>query len=371
MSEDRTNKNKSHKDDQIDLIEILKKIWAGKRIIIKVTALFFVAGLFVAVFSKNQYTAETTFVPSVQDNSAGVKLGGLASLAGINIASGINSAEISPELYPKIISSIPYRKELLNTLLTIEGVDEKISYRSYYEEYYSPGVLGYLKKYTVGIPGIIINALKNKSSIKRREFSYSGINQISEEEFKLIEQLQDQISLSIDSKDGFLEISVRMDQPIAAAELALKAQETLQDYVLDFKTKKSKEELRYLQDRYKEKKEDFERIQLQLAKFKDQNTNIATAQRKAELLQLQADYDLALSLYSELAKQIETQLLQVKKDTPLFTVLKPVNIPNEKSDPKISLILIIYLFLGLVLSIGYLLIKDGAKDIIRQLSLNN
>ena len=70
MSEDRTNKNKSHKDDQIDLIEILKKIWAGKRIIIKVTALFFVAGLFVAMFSKNQYTAETTFVPSVQDNSS-------------------------------------------------------------------------------------------------------------------------------------------------------------------------------------------------------------------------------------------------------------------------------------------------------------
>lgn len=371
MSGDKVNIYNSKEEDEIDIIELLKKIWSGRKTIIKVTALFFVVGLFVAVFSKNQYTAASTFVPLVQGESAAGKLGGLASLAGINIGSGVNSAEISPELYPKIVSSIPYQKELLNTLLTIEGVDEKISYRSYYEKYYSPGVLGYVKKYTLGLPGVIIKALKSDSSIKKREFSVSGIKQISKEEFALINQLQEQITLSINSKEGFLEISVRMDQPIAAAELALKAQETLQDYVLDFKTKKSKEELRYLQDRYKEKKEDFERTQLQLAKFQDQNTNITTALRKVELLQLQADYDLALSVYSELSKQIETQLLQVKKDTPLFTVLKPVNIPYEKSDPKRVLILIIYVFLGLVLSVGYLLAKDFIKDVRRQLIVKN
>jgi LPS O-antigen subunit length determinant protein (WzzB/FepE family) len=49
--------------------------------------------------------------------------------------------------------------------------------------------------------------------------------------------------------------------------------------------------------------------------------------------------------------------LQVKKDTPLFTVLKPVTIPNEKSAPKRALILVVYLFLGFVLSLGVVLGK--------------
>jgi len=58
-----------------------------------------------------------------------------------------------------------------------------------------------------------------------------------------------------------------------------------------------------------------------------------------------------------LAKQLETQRLQVKKDTPLFTVLQPVSIPLEKSAPKRALILSVYLFLGFVLSLGYVLVK--------------
>jgi uncharacterized protein involved in exopolysaccharide biosynthesis len=82
---------------------------------------------------------------------------------------------------------------------------------------------------------------------------------------------------------------------------------------------------------------------------------------RTKLLQLQADYDLAFSVYSELAKQLETQQLQVKKDTPLFTVLKPVTIPNEKSAPKRALILVVYLFLGFVLSLGVVLGKKYWK----------
>jgi LPS O-antigen subunit length determinant protein (WzzB/FepE family) len=113
--------------------------------------------------------------------------------------------------------------------------------------------------------------------------------------------------------------------------------------------------LQYIEERYAEKEKAFNTIKISLARFQDHNTGINTALGRTKLLQLQAEYDLAFTVYSELAKQLETQLLQVKKDTPLFTVLKPVTIPNEKSAPSRAFILVVCLFLGFVVSVGFVL----------------
>ena len=78
--------------------------------------------------------------------------------------------------------------------------------------------------------------------------------------------------------------------------------------------------------------------------------NSALAQTSMEVLQ--SEYDVAEKVYSELAKQLETQKIQVKEDTPVFTILKPVSVPIEKSKPNRPLILIIWTFLGGILGIG-------------------
>ena len=49
---------------------------------------------------------------------------------------------------------------------------------------------------------------------------------------------------------------------------------------------------------------------------------------------------------------METQQLQVKEDTPVFTIIKPVSVPLEKSKPNRPMILIIWTFLGGIIGIG-------------------
>jgi hypothetical protein len=345
-------------DDSIDIVALLKDLWIARKIILKITVAFTFLGLFVAVFSKNEFTASTTFVPLAQGSSVGGNsLGSLASLAGINIGGGVNSEEISPELYPQIISSIPFQLELLNTPLTIAGQAVPVSYSEYYENIYSPGLLSNIKKYTLGLPGVLISLVRSAPE-KMEVFSGAKESQliaISKEEYRLIKGLKSQISLEVNAKEGFISISATLPEAIASAQIALKAQQLLQDYTLQFKTQKSTEQLSYIEERYAEKQKAFNTIKIALARFQDQNTSINTALGRTKLLQLQAEYDLAFTIYSELAKQLETQLLQVKKDTPLFTVLKPVTIPNEKSAPKKALITVAYLFLGFILSVGFVL----------------
>jgi LPS O-antigen subunit length determinant protein (WzzB/FepE family) len=352
------NTTSQDQEDAIDIIALLKNLWVARKIILKITLAFTFLGLFVAVFSKNEFTASTTFVPLAQGTSiGGGGLGSLASLAGINIGGGASSEEISPELYPQIVSSIPFQLALLNTPLTIAGQAGPVSYSDYYENIYSPGLLSIIKKYTLGLPGVFI-ALVRSAPEKLEAAAGAKESQliaISIEEYELIELLESQISLEVNAKEGFISISATLPEAIASAELALKAQQLLQEYALQFKTQKSIEQLTYIEERYVEKQKAFNAIKISLARFQDQNTSINTALGRTKLLQLQSEYDLAFTVYSELAKQLETQRLQVKKDTPLFTVLKPVTIPIERSAPKRALILVVYLFLGFVLSVGFVL----------------
>jgi uncharacterized protein involved in exopolysaccharide biosynthesis len=63
-------------------------------------------------------------------------------------------------------------------------------------------------------------------------------------------------------------------------------------------------------------------------------------------------------VYSELAKRLESQQIKVKEDTPVFTILEPVSIPLDKSEPKRGLIILISLFTGLIVGVFLVLTKE-------------
>jgi len=361
------NNSSKNQEDSIDIIALLQSIWTGKKLILKTVLVFMILGLFIAVLSQNEYTASTTIVPQSSSEKPGGSIGGLAALAGINLGSVGQQSSISPTLYPQILTNISFQKELLETLITIEGQDNKITYKEYYTNVYSPSVLSSIKKYTIGLPGVLIGLLKSDEISKEESKNNDSLPQITEDDKKLIELLLEQLSMEVNDKDGYIGLSTTMPEARAAAELTQKAQELLEQYVIDFKIEKSSSELDFIKNRYQEKEQEFQKIQQKLAVYTDRNQNVNSARAKMELMLLQSEYDLAYGVYSELAKQLETQELKVKEDTPIFTILQPVFVPLEKTGPKRSLILIIYTFLGFVLSIGYLLAIEPIQNIIKEI----
>ena len=136
-----------HKDDEIDLIALLKTVFLARRFVLRITTLFAIIGVVVALVSPVSYTASSTFMPQLSEGSSSSSLGGLASLAGINLSAvmGGQPQEISPSLYPQITKSIPYRLSLLNEPVGPNGV----SIRAYILEKSSgSSALSTIKKYT-------------------------------------------------------------------------------------------------------------------------------------------------------------------------------------------------------------------------------
>ncbi|WP_162417014.1 Wzz/FepE/Etk N-terminal domain-containing protein [Cyclobacterium roseum] len=346
-------KYKEKEDYEIDLIGLVKAVWISRRLIISITLIFMVIGLLVALLSQKEYTASSTFVPQTAESGKnGSSLSGLASLAGINLGGVSGGSEIPPILYPKLVSSVPFRKMLLDAEISLPGSNEKVTYKKYYTQIYSPGILGIVKEYTLGLPGKLIKVFRNDSPITDSSASDQNLMIVSKEDYDLFKRLEGQLEVKSNDKEGFTSISFIMPDPKMAAQMAKFTESLLQKEVIAYKIQNAREQLKFTESQFEEKKEEFQKIQAELSNFRDRNQNIVSASVNNELQRLEAEYNFAFNIYTELAKQLEQAKLQVSKDTPVFSIIEPVTVPAEKSAPKRPLILIVFTFVGLVVALG-------------------
>lgn len=357
----RLSSNLSHEEEEeeISIMEYVKQLWNGRKIIIICLSVFTALGLFAAFSMKRTYTVSTVMVPQVSSTSNS-SLSSLASLAGFDLGSANSGAELSPLIYPQIVSSVPFCRELMYTPLHFSEVDSAVSIYTYVTEIAKPTVKSSVMKYTIALPGTVLGAFRGENSgveLKDDEASDSPKPLVlSEDEVAILKMVGESVSLSVDKKEGYLTLCVVGPEPVVTAELALKAQELLQEAITRFRVEKSQSELDYIQARYNETKRETELYQEQLARINDRSQNLTGTFYNIERDRIQAKYALSNSIYSEMAKQLEQGKLQVKKDTPVFTIIQPVTVPMKPSNSR-ARTLIIWMFLGLVLGCGIVLGK--------------
>ena len=336
-------------DQEIDLVEIIRKLWKNRKFILRVTLGFMVLGVLVALLSSEEYTAGSTMVPQTSEKSMGGGLSGLAAMAGINLGDVGGGEALSPKMYSKILESIPFQKELMQTPIKFEEYEQPVTLFDYFtnEDYKKFTLGGAIKKYTIGLPGVIIKAIRGekKDEIYKPE-AIGALQTLTIKEKKCVESLKRLVTLNLNEKDGYVELTAVMPEPLAAAQLAERVQTLLQRYITEFKIEK-------VQSNQQER-----------AIFKDANKNIYSARAQAQEEQLDTRYNLALNVYSELAKQLEQAKIQVKETTPILTIIDPVTIPLERSKPKRVLILVLFTFLGGFAGIGLVLILPSLANIL-------
>jgi uncharacterized protein involved in exopolysaccharide biosynthesis len=351
----------THKDDEIDLIALLKTVFFARRFVIKTTTLFAVLGVILALVSPTKYTASTTFVPQLSEGRTNSSLGGLASLAGINLSAimGSQPQEISPSLYPQIAESIPYRLALLEAKV---GSNET-SFRNYILDQSSGlAILPLLKKYTIGLPGLLFNKQTDNN-----ETLDNSLFQVTKEDRGLFNFLAQVLSIDVDDQEGLVSISVELSDRMVAAQLTQSATDLLQSNIIEFKSQSARNNLDVIERQHESKRQEFEEVQDSIAIFKDQNLNITSSLYQNQLSRLESQFIVTSSVFQELAGQVEQAKIQVNKDTPIFTIIEPVSVPLERSKPRRATMVIIWTFLGGVFSIGWVLVESPVKQIVKEL----
>jgi len=352
------NKNnvEINEEDSIDLIELFSILWLNKKFIVKVTLLFFLVGIAYSLSLKNIYRSSSIFYPHYEkiDNSSNLK--SLAGLAGINFDSE-SSSNIPSSLYPKLISSPIFKKKILDEIINFEGVE--LSYRDYLLANSSSFNIKGLLVFPITFLG---NLIANEEDIIND--NYSDILNFSKEEYQIHQNLTDIILLNLNEKEGFVELSVDDKNPYVASQIAKIAKNILQESIIDFKIKNVNDTYKFISDQLEIAKINFYILQDSLAKFKDKNKNIKSDLFLNQFSRIESEYNLSRNIYNELALNKEKISIDVRKNTPIFTVIKPVVLPNDKFQPKRSMIVLIYSFLGIIISSFWVLIKNPLYDII-------
>ncbi len=342
-------------------------------------------GILVAITSPYEYEARARILSEngiAQGSSGGSlgALGGLLDIRGSFEDQGSSDAGLTAEMYPDIIASEPFLLDLMQQEFFFQEKGQRMTLRAYFSIEQPGHMFSKIFRSMKKVPRRLFRVFekdkkwerpftdqngnpdsKGEAAVEEPEFRIVNISTIEE---SIIWMLRER--LIIEASGRIISLSVKMPEPQVSAELNVIVLEKIIDYVVAYKTKKQRENLQFIKERFQESRQDFEKAQLRLASFRDENFSLITAVAKSRADQLVAEYDLVFSTYKGLAQQREQAEIQLKKDTPLFTEFEPVSVPSISAEPNFPRIILMYIFFGISfggLVIFFVIIRDFLGEV--------
>ena len=356
---DIKQKQNNHNDEEIeiDLIGILRKIIGIRKTIYKAAGIGLVVGIIVAISIPKQYTVGVTLSPEM----GGSKGGGLSGLAASFLGSGVSMNEgtdaLNVSLSADIVSSTPFLLELSTMKIpALEG--ETMTLNVYLDEESSPWW-----SYVIGFPGMVIGGVKSLFTEEESESVPSdkanlGTIELSKKESEKIEALKKKILASVDKKTSMTTVSVTLQNPKVAAVVADSVVRKLQEYIIDYRTTKAKEDCLYLERLFKERQQEYYDAQKKYADYMDSHDNIILQSVRAEQERLQNDMSLAYQVYSQVANQLQVARAKVQEEKPVFAVVEPAVIPLHPSGTSRKIYVLSFIFLSVCIVISWKLFGE-------------
>lgn len=320
---------------EIDWMEILRKIIAIRKTLYKAAGVGLVLGIIIALSIPKQYTVTVTLSPEMGGDKAS---GGLASLASSFLGGAATSSSpdaLNATLAPDIVASTPFILELFDT--RVQTLDGKLDTTlvAYLDEQKQPW-WGYIK----AAPGMAIGAIKSIFTEEADTTSVLNPFQLTKEESEKVEGLRKVLTADVDKKTAMTTITVTLQDPKVTAIVADSVVTKLQQYIIDYRIKKAKEDCAYLEQLYKERQQEYYEAQSKYAHYFDSNRNIALQSVRAEQERLQNDMNLAYQVYSQVAQQLQVARAKIQEEKPVFAVVEPATVPLQPSGTSRKVILV-------------------------------
>lgn len=357
-----SNQGKVSKMDSFNYLPLLKSLFEKKEVIILFSLIGLAIGLLIAFTSPKEYNSSSyILLESGGSNNSLGRIGSLAGLAGISMPEfQSGQMALTSEIFPEVIYSRDFLIDISKQKFEFKTKESKlISLEDYYSEENLENIVTRLLSYIRNIPSIILEAL-SKDDILTTEFNKdlqidSDYVILSGKELFAASVLKKKIIIEQNGK--LVRLSVLMPEPLISAKVNIIILNKLIDYVTEYKIGGLRRNLEFVQERMSEAEKRFSTSQLRLAQFKDSNQVLSTQTSKTKEEQLQIEYNIALNLLNSLKIELEKAEIQLKKETPIFTVLEKANVPLGVSKPNKSLIIIFSLFIGLLSGFVFNLLK--------------
>ena len=297
-------------DDDIDLRELFGILWAGSRKIIAITVVFAFVSVIYALSLPNQYNAKSLLAPAQSDNSdlsgALGQLGGLASLAGVDIGGGKSTeAQMAQEIMKSwsFIEGFIVDNDLADELCAVQGWSKESNELLINDSVYDTENKQWFKK-------------NNECGVTGPPSSWI-----------LFETFSERLVVSENKKTGLVSVSIEYYSPQIAKQW-------LDMYVAAINA--------HMQQR-------------QMTKVTN-NINYLQAQiEKTSIAEMREVF------YNIIEEQTKNKMVAEASPEYAFVAVSPSMVPEQKSQPQRALICILGTLLGGVLSVLLVLVMNYVR----------
>ena len=304
--------------DELHLTELVNVLWINKLFLVAWTSLFILISIIYSLTLTNIYTAETTLAPSASSDM-GSNLSqyvGLASLAGISLpgsSSGMSDKDLALSLLKSkgLLQRLIDKHNILPDLIAVEDWNLTSNSVSYNSDIYDTNKKAWVRN--VNPPFQVIPS--------------------TQEAYKFFDKA---VSVSEDIKTGVISLKVKHLSPEIAYQWSLLIIQEVNEYVADMRIKEAQLSIDYLND------------QIRITPYPELR-----------------------ALFYELIQQ-NTQIMMLAKVRPEYAVTtldKPL-IPEEKSAPNRSLIVILSALLSGMIGTLMILIRFYLYKLDEPIQLN-
>ena len=358
---DENTKLNIPEEQEIDLVELARKVWANRRLVFKWCGIAVIVGLMVAFSIPKEYTTTVTLAPETTDGSRSLGgLSALAGMAGISVGGTEGGDALFPELYPDIVSSTGFSVELFSVPVRDMDGELQTDLYTYLQEHQRSPWWSVILSFPFKCLGWVTSLFQDKEA--EGEGSVDPF-QLTKEQTEVVKSLNQRIAVSVDKKTSVITLSVTMQDPLISATMTDTVMQKLQDHITNYRTSKARHDLDFAQELYDEARAKYYDAQQTYAAYVDANQNIALRSVQTKEERLRNEMTLAYNLYNQTAQQLQLAKAKVQENTPAYTVVQAATVPLRASKPSKPMVLVGCVFLAGVASVGWILF---GRDFIKQ-----
>ncbi len=336
----------------ISLIEVFRILRADFRKVCIYSCTAGVIGVILAFATPKIYKSTVILAPEESGSSFSGSLSSLAAMVGMNMKIGQTGDALYPEIYPDLMGSTGFVVGMFPVTVTKNKTGETYTYFDYLDKHQKKAFYEYPQDWLKQVKDLFTTEEKVPADHKVNP------KRLTKKEFDVAKNIMGKIDCSVDKKTNVITIEVEDQDPLIAATVADSLQMHLQRTITDYRTKKARVDLEYMQKLFDEAHREYAKARQKYAAFGDSYMNLKMQSYVLKGDELENEMQLKYTIYQQVVEQLQLAKAKVQERTPAFTIVQEATVPvKHSSQPKI-VTLIIWMLLGFLVRAGMLAWKN-------------
>lgn len=349
-------------DDLMALKKGVRFVWLRKSLYIKYCSVAVILSLIISFSIPKSYSTSVVLAPESQSSGLGAGLASLANMAGISMG-GVTEDAYTVDLFPTIVSSNDFILDLFNVRVrsSKRGIDT--TYATYLAKHQLKPWWSYPYIWVRGI----VQKIFPQEDIVASANGVGGtdekpaIHYLSKSQLAMCYKIQNNLFCVVDKMSGVIVITANDQDPEISATIANATVEKLNKFILDYRTRKARNDYEYISALCDSTKNAYVEAQKRFTEYARTHIDAYSPEAKMNMLVLENEVTLAYSTYSTVASQKQMAQAKILEATPVYTVVESAYVPITAKSPRkmiITIIFVVFACAFATLRLAYVIVKQ-------------